>query len=80
VSVLKELAGVGGVADGGRGVDAEHGRPVQRVRDTGQGFFEFPGDAQPVQGGAQFPLLIGAAYPGPPEMARGASQGPRTPA
>ena len=53
MTVLQELPGVDGVADGGRGVHAEHGRQVQRVGVAGEGFLELAVDAQPVQGGGQ---------------------------
>ena len=60
MSVLHEVAGVDGVADGGRGIHAEHGRQVQRVGVAGEGFLELPVDAQPVQGGGQSAQFSGS--------------------
>lgn len=48
---FQELAGGGGVADRGFGVDAEDRGQVQRVAAVGEGFFELPVAAQAFQGG-----------------------------
>jgi hypothetical protein len=67
VTVLQEAPGVGGVADGGRSIDAEYCGEVQRVGVAGEGFVELAVDAQPVQGGgqsAQVPDPGGADWPG----------------
>jgi hypothetical protein len=49
----QELAGDGGVLDGGGVVDAEHGGEVQGVGAVGEGFLELPVDAEPFEGGRE---------------------------
>jgi len=50
---VRELAGGGGVSDGGGVVEAEHGGEVERVGAAGEGLVELPVDAQPLEGGVQ---------------------------
>lgn len=48
-----KLARGAGVADRGRGIDAEHGGKVQAIGAVGEGLFELPIDAEPLQRGGQ---------------------------
>jgi hypothetical protein len=57
---LEELPGGLGVADGGLGVEAEHGGQVQRVWSPGESLLELAIDAQAVEGrGLAAELLLG---------------------
>ncbi len=67
MNVGQELAAIDGVADGGGGVDAEHGGQMQRVCVAGEGFLELAVDAQPVKGGG---LSAQLADPGGADRAR----------
>ena len=49
----QELAGDGGVSDGGGVVDAEHGGEVEGVGAAGEGLLELPVGPQSLKGGGQ---------------------------
>ena len=48
---VKELAGGGGIANGGLLVDAEHSGEVQGIGPVGECFVELAVDAETLQGG-----------------------------
>src|ERR1700724_3390319 len=56
---LQELAGDGGVSDGGVVADAEHGGEVQWVAVVGEGFLELPVDAEAFEGGGEAAAAFG---------------------